>query len=62
MEKQPRTARGRATRERIVRAAAELVACLVANRPQAFQLDGDYLGERQKGHFVSVPEALRVIC
>jgi len=35
---------------------------VVANRPQAFQLDGDYLGERQKVHFVSVPEALRVIC
>ena len=35
---------------------------VVASRPQAFQLDGDYLGERQKVHFVSVPEALRVIC
>jgi diacylglycerol kinase family enzyme len=35
---------------------------VVAARPQAFQLDGDYLGERQKVHFVSVPEALRVIC
>jgi diacylglycerol kinase family enzyme len=35
---------------------------VVANRPQSFQLDGDYLGERQKVHFVSVPEALRVIC
>jgi diacylglycerol kinase family enzyme len=35
---------------------------VVATRPQAFQLDGDYLGERQKVHFVSVPEALRVIC
>lgn len=35
---------------------------VVANRPQPFQLDGDYLGERQKVHFVSVPEALRVIC
>ncbi|GAA2613531.1 diacylglycerol/lipid kinase family protein [Paractinoplanes durhamensis] len=35
---------------------------VVANRPQAFQLDGDYLGERQKVHFVSVPDALRVIC
>lgn len=31
-------------------------------RPQPFQLDGDYLGERQKVHFLSVPEALRVIC
>jgi diacylglycerol kinase family enzyme len=35
---------------------------VVAARPQPFQLDGDYLGERQKVHFVSVPEALRVIC
>ncbi|HEU4346256.1 MAG TPA: diacylglycerol kinase family protein, partial [Actinoplanes sp.] len=35
---------------------------VMANRPQPFQLDGDYLGERQKVHFVSVPEALRVIC
>jgi diacylglycerol kinase family enzyme len=35
---------------------------VVANRPQAFQLDGDYLGERQKVHFLSVPQALRVIC
>ncbi|MGK5679049.1 diacylglycerol/lipid kinase family protein [Actinoplanes sp. URMC 104] len=35
---------------------------VIADRPQPFQLDGDYLGERQKVHFVSVPEALRVIC
>ena len=35
---------------------------VMATRPQPFQLDGDYLGERQKVHFVSVPEALRVIC
>jgi diacylglycerol kinase family enzyme len=35
---------------------------VLASRPQAFQLDGDYLGERQKVHFVSVAEALRVIC
>jgi len=35
---------------------------VISTRPQAFQLDGDYLGERQKVHFVSVPEALRVIC
>ncbi|GAA0802584.1 diacylglycerol/lipid kinase family protein [Spirilliplanes yamanashiensis] len=31
-------------------------------RPQAFQVDGDYLGEREKVHFLSVPDALRVIC
>jgi diacylglycerol kinase family enzyme len=35
---------------------------LVAERPQAFQLDGDYLGEREKVRFTSVPSALRVIC
>ena len=31
-------------------------------RPLAFQLDGDYLGEREKVRFASVPAALRVIC
>jgi diacylglycerol kinase family enzyme len=35
---------------------------LVATAPQAFQLDGDYLGERSKVRFTSVPQALRVIC
>jgi diacylglycerol kinase family enzyme len=35
---------------------------VVADRPQPFQLDGDYLGERQKVHVVSVPQAVRVIC
>jgi diacylglycerol kinase family enzyme len=35
---------------------------LVAERPQAFQLDGDYLGERNKVRFTSVTAALRVIC
>lgn len=35
---------------------------LVASRAQAFQLDGDYLGEREKVRFTSVPAALRVIC
>jgi diacylglycerol kinase family enzyme len=35
---------------------------LVASRPQAFQLDGDYLGQREKVRFTSVPAALRVIC
>ncbi|MGW0431301.1 diacylglycerol/lipid kinase family protein [Micromonospora sp. NPDC003197] len=35
---------------------------LVTTRPQAFQLDGDYLGEREKVCFTSVPAALRVIC
>jgi diacylglycerol kinase family enzyme len=35
---------------------------LLSARPQAFQLDGDYLGEREKVRFTSVPAALRVIC
>ncbi|NUT36058.1 MAG: diacylglycerol kinase family lipid kinase [Hamadaea sp.] len=30
--------------------------------PQAFQLDGDYLGEREKVRFAAVPDALAVIC
>jgi diacylglycerol kinase family enzyme len=35
---------------------------LSASRPVAFQLDGDYLGERTKVSFCSVPDALRVFC
>ncbi len=35
---------------------------LCCDRPQPFQLDGDYLGEREKVRFTSVPDALRVIC
>ena len=35
---------------------------LLSARPLAFQLDGDYLGEREKVRFASVPAALRVIC
>ena len=35
---------------------------LHATRPQPFQLDGDYVGEREKVRFMAVPEALRVIC
>ncbi|HET8681569.1 MAG TPA: diacylglycerol kinase family protein [Micromonosporaceae bacterium] len=31
-------------------------------RPQPFQLDGDYLGVRDKVQFTSVPAALRVVC
>jgi diacylglycerol kinase family enzyme len=33
-----------------------------SERPTAFQLDGDYLGEREKVEFTSVSEALRVVC
>ncbi|MGN9812206.1 diacylglycerol/lipid kinase family protein [Micromonospora sp. BQ11] len=35
---------------------------LLSSRAQAFQLDGDYLGDREKVRFTSVPAALRVIC
>jgi diacylglycerol kinase family enzyme len=35
---------------------------LIAARPLAFQLDGDYLGERTKVTFSAVPDALRVFC
>ncbi|MET7967798.1 diacylglycerol kinase family protein [Micromonospora sp. NPDC005305] len=35
---------------------------LLSARPLAFQLDGDYLGEREKVRFASIPAALRVIC
>src|SRR5690606_18043854 len=35
---------------------------LRASLPQAFQLDGDYLGERTELELASVPGALRVAC
>jgi diacylglycerol kinase family enzyme len=35
---------------------------LRASRPMAFQVDGDYLGEKEKVTFSSVPAALRVFC
>lgn len=35
---------------------------LNAARPQAFQLDGDYLGECDEVELDSVPDALRVVC
>jgi diacylglycerol kinase family enzyme len=35
---------------------------LRASRPLAFQLDGDYLGEKTKVTFSAVPDALRVFC
>ncbi|HEU4423207.1 MAG TPA: diacylglycerol kinase family protein [Pilimelia sp.] len=35
---------------------------LRATRPQPFQLDGDFLGEREKVRFMAVPAALRVVC
>jgi diacylglycerol kinase family enzyme len=35
---------------------------LVADRPMPFEVDGDYLGERDAVAFHSIPAALRVIC
>jgi diacylglycerol kinase family enzyme len=35
---------------------------LVADRPMHFEVDGDYLGERDDVRFSSVPSAIRVIC
>lgn len=35
---------------------------LTASRPIAFQVDGDYLGEREKVTFRSAPRALTVVC
>ncbi|MBI1757799.1 MAG: diacylglycerol kinase family lipid kinase [Actinobacteria bacterium] len=34
---------------------------LSADRPLGFQVDGDYLGERERVSFVAVPSALRVV-
>jgi diacylglycerol kinase family enzyme len=35
---------------------------LTASRPTAFQIDGEYLGERTNATFTAVPDALRVFC
>jgi diacylglycerol kinase family enzyme len=35
---------------------------LRSERSMAFQVDGDFLGERNKIEFLSVPEALRIVC
>ena len=35
---------------------------LSSSRPTAFQLDGEYLGERTKVTFSAVPDAVRVFC
>jgi diacylglycerol kinase family enzyme len=56
------TRRGDPHGKHVLRLHDQAEFTVVSTRPQPFQLDGDYLGERQKVHFVSVPEALRVIC
>lgn len=35
---------------------------VTSGQPLAFQLDGDYLGEREKVEFAAVADALRVVC
>jgi diacylglycerol kinase family enzyme len=46
---------------RVYRLGDQADFTLVADQPVAFQLDGDYLGERREVEFHSEPEALRVI-
>jgi diacylglycerol kinase family enzyme len=47
---------------RVVRGHDLAEFTLRAAVPMAFQLDGDYLGERDEVHFTSAPAAIRVIC
>ena len=35
---------------------------LSASSPVGFQVDGDFIGERNKVRFTSVPAAIRVVC
>ncbi len=54
--------RARQPRGRSVLSAHDLPAIEVrANRPVAFQLDGEYVGEAEEVRFCAVPAALRVI-
>ncbi|GAA0965196.1 diacylglycerol kinase family protein [Acrocarpospora macrocephala] len=45
----------------LVQAHDEAEFTLSAERPVAFQLDGDYLGERERVVFRSIPDALQVL-
>ncbi|WP_067169125.1 diacylglycerol/lipid kinase family protein [Microtetraspora niveoalba] len=45
----------------LVQAHDEEELTLSASRPVAFQLDGDYLGERERVLFRSIPDALQVL-
>jgi diacylglycerol kinase family enzyme len=55
--------RGRAAHGKQIVALHDVYSFVLrASRPMAFQLDGDYLGERGKVEFVAVPEAIRVVC
>jgi diacylglycerol kinase family enzyme len=56
------TERASPPRGRAVISGPDLASiCLQADRPVAFQLDGEYMGEAEKVTFRSVPRALRVI-
>jgi diacylglycerol kinase family enzyme len=35
---------------------------ITSSHPRAFQIDGEYLGDREQVNFHSVPKALRIIC
>jgi diacylglycerol kinase family enzyme len=48
--------------KRVVRLHDVAAFTLRSSEPMGFQVDGDYLGKRDKIRFVSVPAALRVIC
>jgi diacylglycerol kinase family enzyme len=39
----------------------EAALAFTATRPVAFQIDGEYMGEREGVRFVSIPDALSVI-
>ncbi|WP_067125834.1 diacylglycerol/lipid kinase family protein [Microtetraspora malaysiensis] len=52
---------GLPTGRHLVQAHDEEEFTLSASRPVAFQLDGDYLGERERVLFRSIPDALQVL-
>ncbi|GIH29487.1 diacylglycerol kinase [Acrocarpospora phusangensis] len=52
---------GLPTGKHLVQAHDEAEFTLSAERPVAFQLDGDYLGERERVIFRSIPDALQVL-
>ena len=56
-ERQTGPPRGRG----VVTAHNLAVLSLTADRPVAFQIDGEYVGERERVSFRSVPDALRVV-
>jgi len=46
---------------RLVRDAKARGVRVTADRPVAFQVDGEYMGEHESVLFESIPEAIRVI-